>query len=126
MDKNYQLGLLYFIHLLISADGVTNMDELDALSKIKLRENIPDNIICEFEEIKNSKTEREIYQSGLDHLTSCSDHEKLKVFSTLYRLSEVDGRVYTKEIRLLLYSLKTAGIEFNDVVDYAKANPFIF
>lgn len=126
MDKNYQLGLLYFIHLLISADGVTNSDELDALSKIKLRENIPENIICEFEGIKNSKTEREIYQNGLDHLTSCSDLEKLKVFATLYRLSEVDGRVHIKEIRLLLYSVKTAGIEFNDVVDYAKANRFIF
>ncbi|MBA4057888.1 MAG: hypothetical protein C0490_24440 [Marivirga sp.] len=126
MDKNYQLGLLYFIHLLISADGITNSDELDALSKIKYNENIPDVIVREFEEIKKSKTEREIYQSGLDHLTSCSDREKLKVFATLYRLSQVDGRVHTKEIRLLLYSVKTAGIEFNDVVDYAKANPFTF
>lgn len=126
MDKNYQLGLLCFIHLLISADGVTNNDELDALSKIKNNENIPDTIIREFEEAKKSKTEREIYQHGLDYLTSCSDSEKLKVFATLYRLSEVDGRVHIKEIRLLLYSVKTAGIEFNDVVDYAKANPYIF
>lgn len=126
MDKNYQLGLLYFIHLLISADGDTNIDELDALSKIMLRENIPDSTIFEFEEMKNSKTEREIYQRGLDHLSSCSDPEKLKVFATLYRLSEVDGRVHSKEIRLLLYSVKTAGIEFNDVVDYSKANPILF
>jgi hypothetical protein len=27
---------------------------------------------------------------------------------------------------LLIYSIEDAGIEFNDVVDYAKANPSIF
>ena len=31
-------------------------------------------------------------------------------------MSEVDGRVHVKEVRLLLYSIKMAGIEFNDVV----------
>jgi hypothetical protein len=126
MDKNYQLGLLYFIHLLISADGVADWYELDALSKIKIKENIPDATFREFDETIRSKSEREIYQNGLDHLASCSDSEKLKVFATLYRLSEVDGRVHTKEIRLLLYSVKIAGVEFNDVVDYAKANPSVF
>lgn len=126
MDKNYQLGLLSFIHLLISADGIADIDELDALSKIKLQENIPDKTYHEFEEIKRRKTEREIYQGGLDFLASCSEQEKLKVFATLYRLSEVDGRVHAKEIRLLLYSVKTAGIEFNDVVDYAKTHRLIF
>lgn len=126
MEKNYQLGLLYFVHLLISADGIADRDELDALLKIRTKENIPDATFQEFEAIIKSKTEREIYQHGLEHLGICSDSEKLKVFATLYRLSEVDGRVHTKEIRLLLYSVKTAGIEFNDVVDYAKANPTIF
>jgi hypothetical protein len=39
---------------------------------------------------------------------------------------EVDGRVHSKEIRLLLYSVETAGIEFNDVVDYVRANPLFY
>ena len=125
MDKNYQLGLLHFTHLLIRADGVADDQELDALSAIRFRENISDEVFCEYEDASKSKTELEIYQCGMDHLTSCSDVEKLKIFATLYRLSEVDGRVHVKEIRLLLYSVKTAGIGFNDVVDYAKANPFI-
>ena len=126
MDKNYHLGLLYLIHLLINVDGVADRKELDALYKIKIKENIPDATFQEFEETTKSKTEREIYQRGFDHLRKCSDVEKLRVFATLYRLSEVDGRVHPKEIRLLLYSLKTAGIEFNAVVDYAKTNPLIF
>lgn len=126
MNKNYQFGLLYFIHLLISADGIADRNEIDALCKIKIRENISDDAFQEFEETMKTKTEREIYQSGMDHLIRCSDLEKLKIFATLYRLSEVDGRVHTKEIRLLLYSIKTAGIEFNEVVDFARANPLIF
>ncbi len=126
MNKDFHFGLLYLIHLLIRADGVTDRNELDALSKIKSVENIPDDVFQEFELVIKSKTEKEIYQSGLNHLTKCSDIEKLKVFSTLYRLSEVDGRVHTSEIKLLLISVKSAGIEFDEVVDYAKRNPSLF
>ena len=126
MDKNYHLGLLCFTHLLIDADGVTDRNELDALASIMSKENIPDYRFNEFEEIKRQSTEREIYQHGLDHLAKCSEDEKLRVFGTLYRLSEVDGRVHSKEIRLLLYSVETVGIEFNDVVDYVRSNPSFY
>jgi hypothetical protein len=126
MDAHYHLGLLHFAHLLVSADGEADIRELDALFKIKIRENIPEATLRKFDAVTKLLTEREVYQAGLEHLASCSDEEKLKVFATLYRLSEVDGRVHVKEIRLLLYAVKTAGIEFNDVVDFAKKNPSIF
>jgi len=126
MDKHYHMGLLCFAHLLIGADGVADRNELDAWSIIKVKENIPDSTFNEFEEIKNTRPEREIYHYGLEQLTKCSENEKLRVFGTLYRLSEVDGRVHTKEIRLLLYSVETAGIEFNDVVDYVKVNKLFY
>ena len=122
MDKHYHMGLLCFAHLLIGADGVTDRNELDAWSIIKVKESIPESTFNEFEEIKNTRTEREIYLHGLEQIGKCAENEKLRVFGTLYRLSEVDGRVHTKEIRLLLYSVETAGIEFNDVVDYVKVN----
>jgi len=35
-------------------------------------------------------------------------------------MSEVDGSVHVKEVRLLLYSIKSAGIEFDDVVREAS------
>jgi uncharacterized tellurite resistance protein B-like protein len=107
---------------LIGADGVADRNELDALSIIKVKENIPESTFNKFEEVKKISTERDIYQQGLEQLSKCSEDEKLRVFATLYRLSEVDGRVHAKEIRLLLYSVETAGIEFNDVVDYVKMN----
>jgi uncharacterized tellurite resistance protein B-like protein len=126
MEKNYQLGLLYFIHLLISADGVTDKSELAALNRIKSSEKIPAAIVSEFEKSIESKTDQEIYQMGLSYLRKCSESQKLKVFAILYQLSEIDGMVHTKEIRLLLYSAKTAGIEFNEVVDFSRSNPTIF
>lgn len=126
MVINYQLALLYFVHLLIGADGVEDKSEVEALQHIKKNEGIPDSIFEAFSSKIANCTERDIYQDALGHLIKCSDPEKLKVFATLYRLSEVDGRVHTKEIKLLIYSIEDAGIEFNDVVDYAKAKPSIF
>jgi uncharacterized tellurite resistance protein B-like protein len=126
MEENFQLALLYFVHLLIGADGVADKTEIEALHKIKRQENIPDKNYADFTTAIASSSEREIYQSAVDHLSKCNYFQKLKVFGTLYTLSEVDGRVHTKEIKLLLYSIEDAGIEFNDVVDYAKANPSIF
>ena len=115
-NKTYQIGLLYLVHLLISADGVVDENEKRALNKIKEKENIPDSLFKEFETQVAIKKERDIYQEGIELLNKCSEEEKLNAFVHLYKMSEVDGRVHVKEVRLLLYSIKMAGIEFNDVV----------
>jgi hypothetical protein len=54
-------------------------------------------------------------------MNNCTEEEKLNAFVHLYKMSEIDGRVHIKEVRLLLYTIKNAGIEFNDVVARAKA-----
>lgn len=118
-NKTYQIGLLYLVHLLISADGVVDENEKKALNKIKEKENIPDSLFKEFETQVAIKKERDIYQEGIELLNKCSEEEKLNAFVHLYKMSEVDGRVHVKEVRLLLYSIKMAGIEFNDVVTRA-------
>lgn len=119
-NKHYQLGLLYMVHLLISSDGEVTAGEKKALDNIRTKEQIPQDVFDEFTANIESKKEREIYQSGIDCLNLCSDQEKLDAFAQLYRLSEVDGTVHVKEVRLLLYSIRMTGIEFNDVVDFAK------
>lgn len=121
MNKDYQLGLLYLVHLLVSADGVVDAKELAALDKIKLRENISDEIFAQFKKDIEIKKERDIFQEGIDKISSCSTAEKLNAFSILYKMSEVDGRVHVKEVRLLLYSTKMTGVEFDDVVKKASA-----
>ena len=120
MNKNYHLGLLYLVKLLVDADGVTDAKEIEAIRTIKKKEKIPDDTFEEFEKPLHALTEREIYERGISLINNCTREEKLNAFSTLYCLSEVDGRVHVKEIKLLLYSIKTAGVEFDDVVNHAK------
>lgn len=115
-NKNYQLGLLYLVYLLIGADGTIDEKERSALLRVKKAQNISDSVYKEFENEIAKRKEREIYQSGIDLINECSDEEKLNAFGHLYKMSEVDGRVHVKEVRLLLYSVRQAGIEFDDVV----------
>lgn len=117
--KNYQLGLLYLVYLLINADGEIDEKERNALLRVKKSESIPDKVYDEFLQQISTRKEREIYQTGIDLINDCTDEEKLNVFGHLYKMSEVDGRVHVKEVRLLLYSVRQAGIEFDDVVKKA-------
>lgn len=126
MTRHYHLGLLYLVKLLIDADGIADEKELEALRVIKEKENIPNEIFNAFDAGIRKMKEREIYSHGIELINQCTEEEKLRIFSMLYKLSEVDGRVHVKEIKLLLYSINTAGLEFDDVVNYAKHGPSIF
>jgi uncharacterized tellurite resistance protein B-like protein len=119
------MGLLYLVHLLINADGVIDDKERSGLRKVQALEHIPDALFQEFEKEIMAKKEREIYQAGIEMINECSDEEKLNAFVHLYKMSEADGRVHVKEVRLLLYSIRMAGIEFADVVERAaKLKPY--
>lgn len=126
MSTNYQLALLCLTHLLISADGVIDDVEIGALQHIREKEKISEDVFREFEALVSRLKERDIYQVGIEYINRCTEAEKLRAFVTLYKLSEADGRVHVKEIRLLLYSIKMASIEFEDVVMNAKNSPSIF
>jgi len=120
MNKNYELGLLYLVHLLMSADGVVDENEKGALNQVKNKEKISDDVFDQFQRDVVTKKERDIYQEGIEYISQCSDEDKLRAFVTLYNMSEVDGRVHVKEVRLMLYSIKMVGIEFDDVVREAN------
>jgi uncharacterized tellurite resistance protein B-like protein len=122
MNKNYQLGLLYLVHLLMSADGVVDENEIRALSALKTKEGIPDSTFGDFKKAISNLKGRDIYQAGIDYINLCTDEEKLRTFVILYKMSEVDGRVHVKEVRLLLYCIKVTGIEFDDVVARATGS----
>lgn len=106
--------------MLIGIDGDRDTAELAAYKAIVEKERISGDLVKAFENSLLHKKEREIYQTGIDLISCCTLEEKLKTFALLYRMSEVDGRVHVKEIKLLLYSIKTAGLEFEDVVRAAK------
>ncbi|MBM3177241.1 MAG: TerB family tellurite resistance protein [Bacteroidetes bacterium] len=116
MNKNYQLGLLHLVHLLISADGVIEEREKKGLERIKVIEKISDELFNEFVEMARKKKERDIYNDGITMLNACTEEEKIMAFVHLYKISEADNDVHVKEVRLLLYSVKMSNVEFNDVV----------
>lgn len=120
MTEHYHLGLLYLLHSLVSSDGIVDASEKEALENIRWRDKVPDGLYSRFANEISIKDLKEVYEQGMQFIKSCSEEEKLLAFSTLYRMSEVDGIVHIKEVTLLLYSIKASGIEFDDVVKRAE------
>jgi hypothetical protein len=115
-NMDFQLGLLHFVHLLVTVDGQINDQEKAAIHAIKKEEEIPATTFHRFVRDITGKTEREVFFDGLELINRCSEEEKLNVFVHLYRLAHADAHLDVKEIKLLLFSLKETNIEFNDVV----------
>ena len=120
LSENFQQGLLHLVHLLTIADGKVDKREIDAVQRIIEDEKIPEDTVESFRKKVLIKTEKELYHDGLAYLSQCLDDEKLQAFVYLYRLSEADDQVHVREVRLLLYSLKSANIEFEEVERLAR------
>jgi len=115
-NESFHLGLLYLTHLLINADDIVNEEEERALQKIKEKEKIQPDVFKKFLGDIKTKTSKTIYNEGVALLNECDDNKKLIALAHLYKLTEIDGSVHVKEVRLLLYSIKMTAVEFNDVV----------
>lgn len=111
----FQLGLLHFAHVLMNVDGSIDQREETVLKRIKDEEKISDKVFSYFEETVKGKKEREIYEEGVELLNRCTEDERLTVFTHLYRLAAADSDFHEKEIRLLMYSLQTTNVSFEDV-----------
>ena len=124
MKKNYQLGLLHFVYMLINTDGRIDDREMEIILKIKREEDIEDSVFLEFSRSIASAKDQDIFNRGLDLLNSCTEDEKLCAFVYMFQLAEADATVSMKEVRLLMYALKVTNVDFNDVAISADlANP---
>jgi uncharacterized tellurite resistance protein B-like protein len=115
-NMDFQLGLLHFVHLLVTVDGHIDDRERETIYSIKREESISGKLFRFFMESVNAKTEREVFAEGIDHLNRCNEDERLCAFVHLYQLAQADEHLDVKEIKLLLYSLDQTKIEFDDVV----------
>ena len=120
MKKNYQLGLLHFVHMLINTDGRIDDREMEIILKIKEEEKIDDAVFLEFSKSIAAIKGQEICNRGLDLLNGCTDDEKLCAFVYLFQLAEADTSISMKEVRLLMYALKMTNVDFNDVAISAE------
>lgn len=124
MNKNtYHEAVLFLTHLIVYADGELDEAEVNAIRQICDHESITPEYYDDFSNRIKGMHERDMYLQGIDLVSQCTDHEKLGAFSWLYQISEVDGKVHVKEVRFLLYSIKKAGIEFEDVIEKAQGQP---
>lgn len=125
-DNHFNNGLLFLSYLIMVADGILDEVELDALKKICRHEGISLDYLDNFIRYTKVLPEKEVYNKGLEEIAMCNDEEKLRVFGWLYRISEVDGTVHVKEIRFLIYSLKEAGIDFENIISAKDKLPTLF
>jgi uncharacterized tellurite resistance protein B-like protein len=123
MSEDYQLGLLYLIHLLIGSDGNIDIREEEALRQVREREHIQNHCYEKFITDTRTLKERDIYHLGIKHLNNCREEERVRAFAILYRMAKADDLVHVKEVRLLLYSSRTTGVEFEDIVRAAENIP---
>ena len=122
-ENAYHYGILYMIHLIIAADDVIDAGELKALETVIKTEGMDADIYRKFIDETAEMSEKEIFHKGIDIISSCSREQMIRAFAWLMKISESDGHVHVKEIRFLLYSVKKAGIGFNEVVAESKALP---
>ncbi|HOX83556.1 MAG TPA: hypothetical protein PLJ60_17020 [Chryseolinea sp.] len=115
MKKNYQLGLLHFVHMLINTDGKIDDREMEIILKIKNEEDIDDTVFLEFSRSIALLKGQQIFNRGLDLLNDCTEEEKICAFVYLFQLAEADATISMKEVRLLMYALKVTNVDFNDV-----------
>jgi len=115
-NMDFQLGLLHFVHLLVTVDGQIDEREKETIYSIKKEESISGKLFQFFMDSINTKTEREVFAEGLERLNRCNEEERLCAFVHLYHLAQADEHLDVKEIKLLLYSLDQTKIDFDDVV----------
>jgi len=117
---SYATGLLALTTVLINSDGEISEKELAYVQKIRESENIPNGLFNSIRQSILGKTEREVYQIGIDSLNACSDEDKLRAFVKMYQMAMVDGVIHVKEVRLLLYAVKITQVDINTVVRLAE------
>ena len=120
-----QQALLYLTYLLVYSDGEFDDDEKNAISFICKQEGISPDDYQGFLIQCQDHSERELFDKGVDLLEECDLEEKKRIFVWLYKLSESDGTVHAKEVRFLLYSLRRASIDLDDIKVAAELIPSI-
>jgi uncharacterized tellurite resistance protein B-like protein len=115
-ENHYHNGLLLLAYLIMAADGILDEKEQKALKILAEHEEISLGHLENFIKYARALPERSVYNQGLDELDQCTFDQKLRAFSWLYRIAEVDGELHVKEVRFLLYSLRQAGLELDEVI----------
>jgi uncharacterized tellurite resistance protein B-like protein len=117
----YSTGLLALISVLVNSDGEISEKELRYVQKIRESEAIPKALFDSIRQSIVGKSERDVYQIGIDSINQCTDAEKTRAFVKMYQMAMADGVIHVKEVRLLLYAVKITNVDINAVVRMSEA-----
>ena len=76
-----------------------------------------DDTFVEYFKSLIGKSEKEIYQIGIESLNLCPDELKIKAFTRLYQMALSDKVLRTKEVRFILYAIKLSRMEVDAVIN---------
>lgn len=119
-SSSYATGLLALITVLTNSDGEISEKELEYVEKIRESEGIPEALFGSIRESILGKTEKEVYQIGINSINACPEPEKLRAFVKMYQMAQADGVIHVREVRLLLYAVKITNVDINTVVKLAE------
>jgi hypothetical protein len=112
----YHKGLLFISYLLINSDTEISDNELYYVHKMRVEEGMSDLMFAEHFKSIIGKSEREIYQIGIESLNKCPDEYKIKAFTRLYQMALADKVLRTKEVRFILYAIKLSHMDIDTVI----------
>lgn len=104
----------------MDSDQEISENELNYLDSVRLEAGINDDQFRAFYNSAIGKTEREIYQIGIDAINQCTDTEKVQIFVKLYGMALADQVLRVKEVRFILYATRMADVSMERVMEMAK------
>ncbi len=104
----------------MDSDQEISENELNFLDSVRQEAGVNDEAFRLFYNSVIGKTEREIYQIGMNAINQCSEEDKIKIFVKLYQMAMADQVLKPKEVRLILYATRMAEVDMNRVVESAK------
>ncbi|HNV27535.1 MAG TPA: hypothetical protein PKJ83_00265 [Cyclobacteriaceae bacterium] len=119
-NPNFNTGLLFITYLLMHSDQEISENEVNYLDSIRIDSGIDE---FEFKSFYNSvigKTEREIYQIGMNAINQCSEEEKIQIFVKLYGMALADKVLRVREVRFILYATRMADVSMDRVIEMAN------
>lgn len=119
-NPDFNTGLLFITYLLMHSDQEISENELNYLDTVRLEAGIDDEEFRSFYNSAIGKSEREIYQIGMDAINQCTDDEKIQIFVTLYGMALADQVLKVKEVRFILYATRMAAVSMERVIEMAK------
>ncbi len=119
-NPNFNTGLLFITYLLMSSDQEISENELDYLDSVRLDAGINEEEFRAFYNSAFGKSERELYQIGMEAINKCSDAEKVQIFVRLYGMALADEMLRVKEVRFILYATRMAAVSMERVIEMAN------